>query len=106
VAATSKPDEIKGEVIVLFANLKKGLVASDQLKKEIVDHVRGVIGPIATPEEIFFVQSLPKTRSGKIMRRLLKAVATGQNIGDTTTLDDETSIEEARKAYSKLKGKT
>ncbi|MES0278207.1 MAG: acetate--CoA ligase [Dehalococcoidales bacterium] len=106
VAATSKPDEVKGEVIVLFATLKKGKAASDQLKKEIVDHVRAAIGPIATPQEIFFVPSLPKTRSGKIMRRLLKAVATGQTIGDTTTLDDETSIEEARKAYRKLKGKT
>jgi acetyl-CoA synthetase len=80
--------------------------SSSSLKKEIVDHVRGAIGPIATPQEIFFVPSLPKTRSGKIMRRLLKAVATGQTIGDTTTLDDETSVEEARKAYRKLKGKT
>jgi acetyl-CoA synthetase len=106
VAATSKPDEVKGEVIVLFATLKKGQAASTQFKKEIVDHIRGAIGPIATPGEIFFVPSLPKTRSGKIMRRLLKAVATGQTIGDTTTLDDETSVDEARKAYWKLKGKT
>ncbi len=102
VAAISKPDEIKGEAIVLFVTLKKGQPPSENLKKDLTRQVRQVIGPLATPQQIFFVDSLPKTRSGKIMRRLLKAVATGSRIGDTTTLDDETSIEEARRAYRRL----
>ena len=103
VAATTKPDPVKGMAIVLFVTLKKGQPSSDSLKRDIIKHIRRVIGPIATPEEVFFVQSLPKTRSGKIMRRLLKAVASGESIGDTTTLDDETSIDEAKRAYQSLK---
>jgi acetyl-CoA synthetase len=60
------------------------------------------VGPIATPEEIYFVNKLPKTRSGKIMRRLLKSIASGAAIGDATTLEDEASIEEIRQAYNDL----
>jgi acetyl-CoA synthetase len=103
VAAISQPDEVRGEAIVLFATLKEGEKASEKLEKGIGEHLREAIGPIATPKEVFFVDSLPKTRSGKIMRRLLKAVASGQEIGDTTTLDDETSVTEAREAYAHLK---
>ncbi len=103
VAVTSKPDEIKGEAIVLFVTLKKGNSPSSTLRKEIIRHLRQVIGPIATPDEIYFVESMPKTRSGKIMRRVLKAVASGQSLGDLTTLEDEASVEEVKRAYESLK---
>ena len=103
VAVTSKPDEIKGDAIVLFVTPKQGRAPSADLKKEIVQHLRSTIGPIAAPDEIFFVESLPKTRSGKIMRRVLKAVASGQSLGDLTTLEDEASIDELKRAYESLK---
>ena len=103
-AVASKPDEIKGEAIVLFVTLKEGESPSPALKKEISQHLRKVIGPIATPDEIYFVKAMPKTRSGKIMRRVLKAVASGQSLGDLTTLENEASVEEVKRAYEKLKG--
>ncbi len=103
VAVASKPDEVKGEALVLFITLKEGNTPSDTVKKEIVGHLRQAIGPIATPDEIYFVDSLPKTRSGKIIRRALKAVASGQSLGDLTTLEDEASIEEVKRAYERLK---
>jgi acetyl-CoA synthetase len=101
-AVTSKPDKIKGEAIIAFLVLKKGFVESDQLRKEIIEHVRNNIGAIATPKEIYFVNKLPKTRSGKIMRRLLKSIVSGLTIGDTTTLEDGTSIKEIQKIYNDL----
>ncbi len=104
VAVASKPDEIKGEALVLFIILKEGNSPSAALRKEIARHLRKSIGPIATPDEVYFVESLPKTRSGKIMRRVLKAVASGKSLGDLTTLEDETSVEEVKRAYEKLKG--
>jgi acetyl-CoA synthetase len=104
-AVASKPDEVKGEAIVLFVTLKNDSSPSEELKKEISTHLRKVIGPIATPDEINFVDSLPKTRSGKIMRRVLKAVAQGQSLGDLTTLENEASVEELKKAYEGLKKK-
>ena len=103
VAVASKPDEIKGEALVLFITLKRRNSPSPTLKKEITRHLRQAIGPIATPDEIYFVESMPKTRSGKIMRRVLKAVASGQSLGDLTTLEDEASIEEVKRAYEGLK---
>ncbi len=102
VAATSQPDAIKGQAIVLFITLKKGSLPSDALRKDIIGHIRQTIGPIATPSKVYFVQTLPKTRSGKIMRRILKAVASGQSIGDITALDDKTSVAEAKRAYQSL----
>ena len=104
VAVASKPDEIKGEALVLFITLKHGNSPSATLRKEIARHLRHAIGPIATPDEVYFVESMPKTRSGKIMRRVLKAVASGQSLGDLTTLEDEAPIEELKRAYEKLKG--
>ena len=101
-AVTSKPDKIKGESIIAFLVLKKGFVESDQLRKEIIEHVRNNIGAIATPNEVYFVNKLPKTRSGKIMRRLLKSIVSGLTIGDTTTLEDGTSVKEIQKIYSDL----
>jgi len=102
-AVLGKPDEVKGESIVLFATLREDASPSPELEKELCQHLRHVIGPIATPDEIHFVESLPKTRSGKIMRRVLKAAAMGQSLGDLTTLEDEASIEELKKAYESLR---
>jgi acetyl-CoA synthetase len=102
-AAAAKPDPVKGEAIVLFVTLKEGIAPSDKIKKEIVAHLRQSIGPVATPEEVHFTRSLPKTRSGKIMRRILKAIAMGEDIGDVTTLEDEASIDEVKKAYEALR---
>jgi len=102
-AAASKPDPLKGEAIVLFVILKEGHEASADLSKELVAHIRKVVGPVATPERLFFVTKLPKTRSGKIMRRVLKAVASEVAIGDTTTLEDGASVDEVKAAYEELK---
>ena len=82
------PDEIKGEAIVAYVVLRAGFTQSDELAKQMVDHVRHELGPIATPSAIRFTAKLPKTRSGKIMRRLLKAQETGQELGDVTTLEE------------------
>ena len=101
-AVASKPDPIKGESIIAFVVPKEGVAKSPQLRKELADHIRKTLGAIAVPEEVYLVDRLPKTRSGKIMRRLLKAVASGGSIGDTTTLEDGASIEEVRNAYEDL----
>jgi acetyl-CoA synthetase len=88
-AVVGKPDELKGQAVVCFVTVKSGITTSKDLAAELKKHVRTVIGPVATPDEIRFTDALPKTRSGKIMRRLLKQVAAGELVtGDTTTLDD------------------
>jgi len=88
-AVVGKPDELKGQAVVCFVTVKTGITTSKELGAELKKHVRTVIGPVATPDEIRFTDALPKTRSGKIMRRLLKQVAAGELIkGDTTTLED------------------
>ena len=88
-AVVGKPDELKGQAVVCFVTVKTGQVANKELADALKKHVRTVIGPVATPDEIRFADALPKTRSGKIMRRLLKQVAAGQIVtGDTTTLED------------------
>ena len=102
-AVASKPDPLKGEAIVLFVTLKKEVSPSPDLRKNISDHLRRVIGPIATPDEVYFVESLPKTRSGKIMRRVIKAVALGKSLGDLTTIEDESSVEDVKRAYESLR---
>ncbi len=101
-AATSRPDPVKGDSIVVFATLKQGIEPSSELKEQIRQHIRKMLGPVATPEEIYLVARLPKTRSGKIMRRVLKAVASGTMLGDLTTLEDEASVQEVKKAYEEL----
>jgi acetyl-CoA synthetase len=93
---------VKGENIIVFAIPTEGSTPSVSLKKELTDHMRRMVGPIATPDEIYFVSKLPKTRSGKIMRRVLRAVASNSPIGDVTTLEDEASVEEVIKSYQKL----
>jgi acetyl-CoA synthetase len=88
-AVVGKPDEIKGEGIACFVTLCQGIPATDELKKELQAHVVKEIGALAKPDEIRFTETLPKTRSGKIMRRLLRDIASGkQTTGDTTTLED------------------
>ncbi len=87
VAAIGKPDEIKGERVKVFVILKHGIEPSDQLAIELKQHVRKLVGPLATPDELEFVPSLPKTRSGKIMRRVVRARELGEPVGDTSTLD-------------------
>jgi acetyl-CoA synthetase len=102
-AVVGKEDPVKGETIVIFVRLKEGAAPSADLKKDIAAHMRKVIGPIAVPDEVHFATDLPKTRSGKVMRRILKAVANNTSIGDLTTLEDKASVEEIVKAYKKFK---
>ena len=102
-AVVSKPDPVKGESIVMFVRLNEGGSPSPELKKELAKHMRKTVGPIAVPEDIYFVTSLPKTRSGKIMRRILKAVASGASVGDLTTLEDEASVDEVIRSFHELK---
>jgi acetyl-CoA synthetase len=88
-AVVGRPDELKGTSLVAFVTLKKGITADEAVKKALAAHVVKEIGAIARPDEIRFAEGLPKTRSGKIMRRLLRDVAAGrQTTGDTTTLED------------------
>jgi acetyl-CoA synthetase len=96
-AVVGKPDEIKGEGISCFVTLVSGIPPTEELKKELREHVAREIGALARPDEIRFTESLPKTRSGKIMRRLLRDIASGrQTTGDTTTLEDYTVLAKLR----------
>ncbi len=98
-AVVARPDEIKGEAIVCFVTLRSGQSASGSLRKELMEHVSVTIGTIARPADVRFCDILPKTRSGKIMRRLLREVAhKGGVSGDTTTLEDMSVIERIAKA--------
>ena len=97
------PDEIKGESIIAFVVLKDGIITSnDVLRTELVKTIRNGIGAIATPSEFYFVSKLPKTRSGKIMRRLLKSIAKKEKIGDISTLEDGAAVEEVQSAFHEL----
>ena len=96
------PDDVKGEVIVAFVVLKKDVSSSDNLEEELISKIRVDIGAIATPKQIYFVSKLPKTRSGKIMRRLLKAIANNEKIGDVSTLEDGTAVTEVQSAFEEL----
>jgi acetyl-CoA synthetase len=88
-AAVGRPHEVKGEAICAFVTLAEGFEPSDQLRQELKNHVRKEIGALAVPDDIRFTASLPKTRSGKIMRRLLRDIAAGrETVGDTSTLED------------------
>jgi len=87
-AVIGKPHEVKGESIKAFVILKQGHEPSENLVKDIKMHVRHELGALAVPDEIEFVEKLPKTRSGKIMRRVLKAQELGMDVGDISTLED------------------
>jgi acetyl-CoA synthetase len=96
-AVVGKPDELKGEEVVAFVTLEGTYQASEELSKELKKHVVNEIGAIARPGEIRFTDALPKTRSGKIMRRLLRNLASGQEIsGDTSTLEDRSVLDKLR----------
>jgi len=82
----SVPDEVKGEKIVTFVILAHGQTESDELKETLIQHVRNSYGKHAKPSDVIFTDSLPKTRSGKIMRRVLRSKITGEPLGDTSTL--------------------
>ncbi|MBO0795023.1 MAG: AMP-binding protein, partial [Ktedonobacteraceae bacterium] len=86
-AAIGKPDPVKGEHVKVFVILRNGFEPSEELVKEIKLHVRTTVGALAVPDELEFAPSLPKTRSGKIMRRVIRAKELGQEVGDTSTLD-------------------
>ncbi len=98
-ATVGFPHEIKGEGIYVYVTLKEGHEPTPELKKILVGHVRHVIGPIASPDKIQFAPSLPKTRSGKIMRRILRKIARGdtEDLGDTSTLADPSVVNEILK---------
>tara|TARA_B100000315_G_C14412732_1_gene511766 strand:- start:296 stop:922 length:627 start_codon:yes stop_codon:yes gene_type:complete len=92
-AVVPMPHKIKGQCLYAFVTLKRGVKKNDKLKIELVKHVARVIGHIAKPEKIQFADALPKTRSGKIMRRILKAIVEGKkDVGDTTTLADASVV--------------
>jgi acetyl-CoA synthetase len=100
---TGRPDELRGEVISAFVVLKSGNEASAELKGELLATVRRELGPLAVIGEINFVKMLPKTRSGKIMRRVFKAVVLDRDPGDISTIEDAGSVEEVREAWQALR---
>ncbi len=93
------PHDVKGEAIAAFVILKEGYEGAAEMERELKEHVRRKIGPIAQPEMVLFIAELPKTRSGKIMRRLLRDIAAGRALGDTTTLADPNVVAELKKKY-------
>ena len=98
-AVIGRTHEIKGQGISAFVTLKEGIAANDALKNELKNHVATKIGSIAKPDDIFFASELPKTRSAKIMRRLLRDIAEGRVLGDTTTLADPTVVAKLKDQY-------
>jgi len=92
-AVVGRPDELKGQALVAFVTLKAGVKANPELREALRQHVAKEIGAVAKPDDIRFAEALPKTRSGKIMRQLLKQIAAGVEVkGDTTTLEDLTVL--------------
>jgi acetyl-CoA synthetase len=100
---TGVPDDLRGEVIDAFVALRAGHQPSDELRAELLQTVRRELGPVAVIRGLSFVAILPKTRSGKIMRRVLKAVAMDRDPGDISTIEDEGSVDEARRALEELR---
>ena len=95
-AVVGRPDEVKGQVPVAYVILESGREATDELKKDLRNHVGEIIGPIGKPAEVRFTEDLPKTRSGKIMRRILKKLESGEEPGDTSTLRNPQVVEELK----------
>ena len=96
-AVVGKPHPAKGQSLVAYVVLKRGETGSDALRRDLLKHVRDAIGAIAVPDDLYITGSLPKTRSGKIMRRVIRSIVSGQEIGDTTTLEDPAAVDEVRK---------
>jgi acetyl-CoA synthetase len=103
-AVVGKIHEVKGQAIAAFVTLKDGRAPSDELSKELRAHVATKIGAIARPDDVLFTADLPKTRSGKIMRRLLRDIADGKALGDTTTLADPEVVRRLKESYEEGEG--
>ena len=103
-AVVGRPHEIKGQAVAAFVTVKEGVQASPALVDELKDHVVKKIGAIARPDQILFAADLPKTRSGKIMRRLLRDIAEGKALGDTTTLADPNVVARLKSEYEEKEG--
>jgi acetyl-CoA synthetase len=103
VGVSGVPDELRGEVACAFVVLRSDYSPSENLKKELIQHVRKTMGPIVVIKDIEFVSTLPKTRSGKIMRRIMKALWTSKDLGDLSTIEEEASVGEIREAIDKMK---
>ena len=103
-AVVGRPHEIKGQAVAAFVTVKEGVAPSQALMDELKEHVVRKIGPIARPDQILFAADLPKTRSGKIMRRLLRDIAEGKAIGDTTTLADPAVVAKLKLEYEEKEG--
>jgi len=101
--AIGRPDELRGEVVAVFVVLRQGNQPSGQMRQELLETVRHWLGPVAVIGEINFVSGLPKTRSGKIMRRVLKAVILDRDPGDISTIEDAASVEDARSAWLEMR---
>jgi len=104
VAVVSRPHDLKGEVPIAFVLLRKGVEASDDITKELMATVNQVIGPTGRPDRIIFAPDVPKTRSGKIMRRVLKALVRGEPVGDLTTLQNPDSVDELKRLVENAGG--
>jgi acetyl-CoA synthetase len=100
-AVTGVPDELRGEVASAFVVLRVGNQPSEELKKELINHIRKEMGPIVVMKDINFIKQLPKTRSGKIMRRVIKALLMGKDLGDISTIEEEASVEDIKEAIGK-----
>ncbi len=103
-AVVGRADELKGQAIAAFVTVKEGVKATDLLKQDLRQHVADKIGAIARPDDILFAADLPKTRSGKIMRRLLRDIAEGRALGDTTTLADPAVVAKLKTEYEEKEG--
>lgn len=102
-AVCGVPDELRGEILAAFVVLKSGYQPSDELRKELIEHTRRIMSPIVVFKGIEFVNVLPKTRSGKIMRRVMRKLWAAEDLGDISTIETEASIEEVREAVSKIR---
>ncbi|OAT81724.1 acetate--CoA ligase [Desulfotomaculum copahuensis] len=98
------PDELRGEVACAFVVLKSGYEPSEELKKELINHVRNTMGAIVVMRDIQFISTLPKTRSGKIMRRVMRTLWAEKELGDLSTIEEEASVSEIREAIKKMRG--
>jgi len=98
-AVVGRSHEIKGQAVAAFVTLKEGVTPSNDLADELRQHVARKIGAIAKPDDVIFAADLPKTRSGKIMRRLLRDIAEGKALGDTTTLADPAVVQMLKTKY-------
>jgi acetyl-CoA synthetase len=103
-AVVGRAHELKGQAVAAFVTLREGFDTSEDLKRELMNHVVQKIGAIARPDDILFSADLPKTRSGKIMRRLLKDIAEGRALGDTTTLADPAVVQKLKDEYEGKEG--